>query len=100
MLVHRLKIPTHLKAQAFEDFARTRWLPAMHMSATRVGLLSKAVLLRDGTDFLLLCDWDGLGTDLPRLDDTTVDRSMAAFDVEVTLVGSFAEVAQRSGEGS
>ena len=93
-LVHKLTLPSHLQASSFEEFARERYLPAMHLKPTRAGQLREARLLRSDNDYLLISEWDGIGNGLPRIVDDAVEKLFGAYRANVTLVGEFTEVAR------
>jgi len=40
-------------------------------------------------EFLLLMEWDGIETGLPRIDDPAVEGVFKSFIMEVTHLGSF-----------
>lgn len=95
ILIHKIAVETHLQAESFEEFSRTRYLPAMHLEATRRGLLSEVRIMRNDKEFLLISDWNGLDQELPLV-DPPVQKLFDAYRPEVTLIGEYREVARRA----
>jgi hypothetical protein len=100
MIIYQWTLGSHLQANAFEDFARKRYLPALHAGRTRAGQWHSIRLLRRsrehasdpldlGRQFLLLIEWSGIPIDLPRVDDPTVQKQFDAFLLESVRLGSF-----------
>lgn len=96
-LVHSLKLPSHLKAESFAEFAQKQYFPDFRMEQTRAGLLREARLLRNGNAFLLVMEWDGVDEPLPHV-SAEIQSLFNAYDIEVDLVGEFHEVAHRRSE--
>jgi hypothetical protein len=107
-IIYSLKLKSLLQANSFEEFARTKYLPALETGPTRVGQLLGARLLRqqrahesDPIDlenrFLLLFEWSGVWIDLPRSTDPTVQKVFDVFDAEVTRLGHFETVGTLAG---
>lgn len=108
-IIHQLTLGSRLQADSFEDFARKRYLPALHTGPTRAGQWSSVRLLRrrrehesDPVDldqqFLLLIEWSGVPIDLLRVDDPTVQGVFDAFAPEVAQLGSFDTLATISNQ--
>lgn len=105
--IHMLKLVSHLQANSFEEFARTRYLPALQASASDGQLLSVRLLrqqrTREGepmdldTQFLLVSDWSDVPEELPEIGDVVVQRLFEVYGVRVTRIGSFETVSTMSG---
>lgn len=100
MIIFQLTLGSHLQANAFEDFARKHYLPALHTGPTRSGQWHSIRLLRRsrehasdsldlGRQFLLLVEWSGIPIDLPRVDDPMVQKQFEAFAPQSVRLGRF-----------
>ncbi len=106
LVAHLITLPSTLFAMRFEEFARTKYLPALHEGPTRVGQVLSAKILRrirmhtgDAEDldrsFLLLVEFVGVEARLPRV-EPAVQGVFDAFDPQITELGAFEEVASRA----
>ena len=94
-ILHELTLPDAADSEAFEDFLREDYLPAVHQGPTRVGQVMSVTLARRGDGasvarFLLDTAFSGLGHDrMPRVDDDEVRLRFEEFGVTVKHLGNF-----------
>lgn len=98
--IHLLALPSWLQAESFQTFARTRYLPALANGTVGSARLAGVQLLRRrradagepaafDNQFLLIADWQGEATGLPRAEDPTVQRPFDIYAPTVTPIGQF-----------
>jgi hypothetical protein len=111
IVAHLIELPSTLIANSFEEFVRTRYLKAIHESATRVGQVMSARVLRrsrlhqgeplhSDRSFLLLVDGVSRQAGLPRIDDPAVEGVFESFNATITELGSFDEVVPKGIAGT
>lgn len=102
-ILNLIKLPSHLQADAFERFARTRYLPALRTESTREGQLHAVRLLRRrrehesdpldlDTEFVLLWEWSGVPIEMPRVAEPGIQQLFDAFQSRITRLGDFVTV--------
>lgn len=102
--IHFLKLGSHLQAGSFEEFALTHYLPSLQAPEGSRGQLLGISLLRRRrtgpaealdveTNFLLVSEWSGDESGLPRIGEVTVQRLFDAYGVGITRLGDFEVVA-------
>ena len=108
--IHMMKLGSHLQASSFEEFARTRYLPSLQPPDEYEGELLGTRLLRRqrtsdsepldiGTEFLLVCEWSGAASGLPKIGDATVQRLFEVYDARMTGFGCYETVAAGTDKG-
>lgn len=100
-IFHQITLSEQQDADAFEEFMRDEYLPAVNTAPTRVGEVTDLALLRgvSGTHertptFLLRVSFDGLADGDARVDDEEVRRKFDSFEPRDERLGvAYAEVA-------
>jgi hypothetical protein len=100
MIIYKIKLPAKQDAEAFVQFMRDEYFPAIHKGATRVGKVEHMQLLQGGRDeqagthdFYWLVDFSGLSFGSPHVDDEAIAIKFRAFDVEPKRLGFFNKIA-------
>jgi len=100
LLIAEITLSNEEDAEAFADFMRDEYIPAVHKGPTRAGQVGGLELLRSRgeTDhtFLWLVRWGGLppGPEFnPSVDDEAVREKFEAFGASMTPRVAWSEVA-------
>ncbi len=102
-IVHQITIPEQgdpSRIDAFEEFMRNEYFPAVSMGATRVGQVTGLALLRgvSGTHertnvFLMYVSFAGLASGDARVDDEEIQRRFDSYGARVERLGAYETVA-------
>ena len=101
LLISRIELPKDQDGDAFAEFMREEYIPAVHTGPTRVGQVEGVELLeRDTTEdeheFLWLVHFDGLKPRdaTVRVDDDAVREKFESFAPTLTQPDTWQEVAR------
>ncbi len=101
MLIYSIRLPKKQDAEAFVEFMRDEYFPAVRKGPTRVGQVGDLMLLQEepegrttGCQFLLHVRWNGLAMGDVRLDNEAVASKFDSFKARMKRIGSFVEVAK------
>jgi hypothetical protein len=102
-IIHQITIPERMDPStidAFEEFVRNEYFPAVFKGATRVGQVTGLALLRGVEEthertntFLMQVSFDGLASGGARVDDEEIQRKFDSFGARVEHLGAYARVA-------
>jgi len=99
MIIYQIDLPKAEDAEAFADFMRDEYLPAVHTGATRVGQVTSLSLLQGRTDtnesapeFILHAGWSGLSSGDIRMGDEAIQKKFTGFGASMKRLGFFREV--------
>ena len=99
-IIHQITLSEQQDADAFVEFMRDEYFPAVHKGPTRVGQVTGLALLRGVSPtherthtFFMEVGFNGLATGGVRVDDEEVQRKFAAFGARVEHLGAYDEVA-------
>lgn len=101
-IIHQITIPERMDPStidAFEEFVRNEYFPAVFKGATRVGQVTGLALLRGVEEthertntFLMQVSFDGLASGGATVDDE-IQRKFDSFGARVEHLGAYATVA-------
>jgi hypothetical protein len=98
-IVYRIALPAGQDADAFEEFMRDRYLPAVHRGPTRIGQIVGLSLWREvsgfhesTSPFLLHVDFVGAAAGGVRMNDEEVTKEFEAFGAALEHLGAYREV--------
>jgi hypothetical protein len=102
LFISEIELPKKDDAEAFAEFMRAEYLPAVHTGPTRVGQVEEVELLQGQTaetshDFLWLVHWNGLEHEKAgaHVDDEAVQRKFEEFGASMKRIGAWQEIARR-----
>ncbi len=100
LIIHQITLPEEQDVEAFVEFMRNEYFPAVHKGPTRVGQVISLALLESvpsthkGTNtFFMHAGWSGLAGDRVGVDDAEVRRKFESFGARVERLGAYREVA-------
>jgi hypothetical protein len=102
MIIYKITLAKKQDPEAFANFMREEYFPAVHKGPTRVGQVTALQLLQAekgdrGNEFFWLVGWSGLSSGEPRVDDEKVLSKFKSFGARTRRIGSYAEVAAWQG---
>jgi hypothetical protein len=100
LIIHQITLPEKQDAEAFMEFMRDEYFPAVHKGPTRVGQVTGLTLLRGVTEthermhtFFMHVNYAGLATGKLRVDKEEVQSKFETFGARIEHIGAFDEVA-------
>jgi hypothetical protein len=107
-IIHQISIAERMDPStidAFEEFMRNEYFPAVFKGPTRVGQVTGLALLRGVEEthertntFLMQVSFDGLASGGARVDDEEIQRKFDSFGARLERLGAYATVAVWSEE--
>jgi hypothetical protein len=100
LLITEITLPKRKNAEAFAEFMRDEYIPAVHKGPTRVGQVEDVELLQGDTTesshaFLWLVRWNGLKQGAgARIDDEKVERKFEKFGATMEAAVAWHEVGE------
>ena len=98
-IIHQITLPEEQDAEAFVEFMRDSYFPAVRKGPTRVGQVSGLVLLRGvtttherKTTFFMDVRYDGLASGDAIVDDEEIQRKFESFDAHIERLDAYYEV--------
>jgi hypothetical protein len=105
LLISEIELPENADADAFADFMRDEYMPAVRRSPTRVGQVLGVQLMKRATSdssqaFLWLVRWSGVSGGRAHVDDDAVRRKFEDFGAAIKDPVEWREVAEVPAPGS
>jgi hypothetical protein len=98
MIIYQIKLSKKQNPEAFANFMREEYFPAIHKGATRVGQVTELALMQSenadtGHEFFWHVGWSGLSSGELRVDDEKVVSKFKSLSATIKRIGSYREVA-------